>query len=195
MTRQQKNHLPQNYQHSDFTPADYQLVKGVIKSIGITIAYPDYQDLLQEGALILLEARQVCDRAALLSPRRRQNYYFRRVKWRLLDLLRSQRTHKIPAASLEQPNSQTDQPPLETADPSANLFADNLLFTELTQQLWQRCSAPEQLYLAYRLQNKSITAIAQLCQVSRPTVYQWKRSILAKLKQLDEQNSSADNSN
>ncbi|MCI1632799.1 MAG: hypothetical protein LKI22_02405 [Liquorilactobacillus nagelii] len=56
MTRQQKNHLPQNYQHSDFTPADYQLVKGVIKSIGITITYPDYQDLLQEGALILLEA-------------------------------------------------------------------------------------------------------------------------------------------
>ncbi|WP_423789985.1 helix-turn-helix domain-containing protein [Liquorilactobacillus nagelii] len=45
------------------------------------------------------------------------------------------------------------------------------------------------------MQNESITAIAQLCQVSRPTVYQWKRSILAKLKQLNEQNSSADNSN
>lgn len=188
MSADKRHHQPTpNYQSAKFSAADYRLLRGVIKSLGISAARSDYEDLLQEGALILLEARQSAKKLPYLSYKKRQNYYFSRIRWRLLDILRSQQTKKITALSLEQDDPNQDNQPLEAPDPQAAAFADNLLVGEYAKQLWQMCTAKEQLYLAYRLQSKNITEIARLCGVTRPTVYRWKEGVVAKLKQLSEQ--------
>jgi RNA polymerase sigma factor (sigma-70 family) len=180
------NVLPPKNDQQIFSAQDYQLIYGVLRQLNISPSRNDYQDLLQEAALVLLQARRKNAQAAT-QREFKAGYYFQLVKWRLLDILRHQQRHKLPAFSLEKAQEKTDDAnPFEIADPHANRQTDDLLTGELAKQLWQRCTAHEQLYLSYRLQDYTITEIAQKCGVSRQTIYNWRAGLFKKIVELDD---------
>jgi DNA-directed RNA polymerase specialized sigma24 family protein len=163
-----------------FSPSDYQLLRGVLKNIGITPQQDFYQDLLQEGAIILLMARQAKAQQGKAGSYN-NNYYFQLLRWRLLDILRHQQRIKVDSFSLEKAQeSDEDSNPFEVSDPHADCFTDDLLAGELAKQLWQKCTANEQLYLSYRLQDLPMREIAERCSVTRQTLYNWRKGLTKK---------------
>ncbi|WP_281164550.1 sigma-70 family RNA polymerase sigma factor [Liquorilactobacillus sicerae] len=164
-----------------FSTSDYQLLRGVLKNIGVTPQQDLYQDLLQEGAIILLKARQAKAQQGQ-AANYNNNYYFQLLRWRLLDILRRQQRVKVNSFSLEKAQeSDEDSNPFEVSDPHADRFTDDLLAGELAKQLWQTCTPNEQLYLSYRLQDLSMAEIAQRCGVTRQTIYNWRKSLMKKM--------------
>ena len=181
------NPLLNNDEEQIFSAQDYQLICGVLHQLGVAPNRNDYQDLLQEAAVVLLQARR---KNAQAAKQREFNtgYYFQLVKWRLLDILRHQQRQRLPAFSLEKAQENTDDSnPFEIADPHAERHTADLLTGEIAKQLWQRCSTHEQLYLSYRLQDYSITEIAAKCGVSRQTIYNWRTGLFKKIAELDDQ--------
>lgn len=159
-----------------------RLVHGVLKSLGISVNRDDYGDLFQEGCLIFAQvfADYPEPVTTAMEQRRLMSYAFRKVRWRLLDILRhQQRGIKASQYSLDQ-----DELPPENrdlVDPRAQLPFDQLDSDAFFVELWMHSSKQGRRYLQLALQDRfdSDAAIAKHCGVSRQAVHQWKQQLIA----------------
>lgn len=160
-----------------------RLIHGVLKGLHISIHSDNYDDLFQEGCLTFAQVYADYP-GTLTSPadeRQLMAYAYRRVRWRLLDLLR----HQQLAVNHQQCSLNQDE-----VDPDKNaLLVDRQAPQPLAcavraaffADLWRQSNGPARRYLRLALQDRfpNDTAIARHCGVSRQAVFQWKKQLLS----------------
>ncbi|KRL04544.1 hypothetical protein FD46_GL001675 [Liquorilactobacillus oeni DSM 19972] len=160
-----------------------RLIHGVLKSLHISPARNDYEDLLQEGCLIFADAyRRFYQLQPNSSSAEFGKFAFRRIRWRLLDLLRQQKLHELPCLQLE--NSSSDFNTLDPADPSTLFLAEDIAAVSFFQELWKQCTPKERCYLQSRLHGQNLAAFSREYGVSRQTVYKWRKSVMDKANKI-----------
>ena len=116
-----------------------RLVHGVLKSLGISVNRDDYGDLFQEGCLIFAQvfADYPEPVTTAMEQRRLMSYAFRKIRWRLLDILRhQQRGVEVSQYSLDQDELTPEG--RELVDPQAQLPFDQLTNDAFFVELWMR---------------------------------------------------------
>ncbi|MGN1282537.1 MAG: RNA polymerase subunit sigma-24 [Limosilactobacillus sp.] len=164
-----------------------RLIHGVLKGLGVAVTRDDYQDLFQEGCLIFAQvfADYPEDVTTPMEERRLMSYAYRKIRWRLLDILR----HQQRGVNVRQYSLDQDELPPENrdlVDPQAQLPFNQLANAAFFTALWQRTGKQGRRYLQLALQDRfaSDAAIAQHCGVSRQAVCQWKRQLIATARRL-----------
>ncbi|MDD6432630.1 MAG: RNA polymerase subunit sigma-24 [Lactobacillaceae bacterium] len=164
-----------------------RLVHGVLKGLGIAVNRDDYDDLFQEGCLIF--AQTFADYpepiTTPMEELRLMTYAYRKVRWRLLDILRHQQRGVVASQySLDQDELTPENRDL--IDPRAQLPFDRLTNAAFFDELWRRSGKKARRYLSLVLQDRfdSDTAIAKHCGVSRQAVHQWKKQLIATARRL-----------
>lgn len=154
------------------------IVFGALKKEGVLRSYPDYDDYVQQGLLKLVEAYETFPQ----DPEHPEFIYpfggfaFRKVQWHIRDLRRKQ--HRIHSNESSWPEFMEENYP-----DTQPWFEENWLEMELFKEMLLLLTAKEQGYLidavVYQL---TVTEIAPKNQVSRKTIYQWKKRIQQKLE-------------
>lgn len=165
-----------------------RLVHGVLKGLGIPVHRDDYADLFQEGCLIF--AQVYADYPNPISSpeeeHRLMTYAYRKIRWRLLDILRhQQRAVTLQQFSLDEATAEGEASH-DLIDGRAQLPFSHLANAAFFHALWRRSGRNARRYLQLALQERftSDTAIAQHCGVSRQAVHQWKKQLLTTARQL-----------
>ncbi|MEE6647619.1 RNA polymerase subunit sigma-24 [Limosilactobacillus pontis] len=163
-----------------------RLVHGVLKGLGIPVYRDDYPDLFQEGCMIFAQvyADYTLPLTTPLERRRLMSYAYRKIRWRLLDILRHQQLAvECRQYSLDQTEDPADA---DLVDGRAQLPFSQLTNAAFFDDLWQHASQPARRYLLLALQDRftSDTAIAKHCGVSRQAVFQWKKQLFATARRL-----------
>lgn len=164
-----------------------RIIHGVLKSLHISPARSDYEDLLQEGCLLFVEAYK---RFCQLHPSQKiqadfGKFAFRTIRWRLLDLLRHQQLYHPPCEPLVTIKQDFEHPTgIEVSDPNSLAFAADLTAAAFFQELWSICLAHEQRYLNSRLLGQKISDFAEQEHVSRQTVYNWRSDVHEKARRI-----------
>ncbi|MGM9891253.1 sigma-70 family RNA polymerase sigma factor [Limosilactobacillus sp.] len=153
------------------------IVYGVLKRLHITPLHSDYDDLFQEGCLAYAAA--YADFTNQPSTTNLAAFAYQRIYWRLLDLLRRRQYGEgLQEYSLD------DQPLLECGqtDPALGHVLNAAYFTALARH----CSLNQRRYLHAKLNHQlSDRQIADYYAVSPAAVYQWKKGLIAKARQLN----------
>ena len=155
-----------------------RIVFGALKRIGIQKSHPDYDDFVQQGLLKLVEAYETFpedpEEEAFIYPF--GGFAFTKIQWHIKDLLRKENrksSNESAWPELMEENYPDRQAPFENACLTMELFKDMLVC--LTKK--------EQLYLIDTVIHRlSVTEIAEKNQVSRKTIYQWRKRIVQKLE-------------
>lgn len=157
------------------------IIYGVLKRLNIRPSHPDYDDLFQEGCLAFAEAY------AHFPGNNNGNFpafAYQRVYWRLLDILHRQYHHDgLAAFSLDDQAETAPEPPvLAKSDQEIERVFSRTYFAQLAST----CSPKQRRYLhAALIWKLSDQQIATHYHVSPAAVYQWKRGIIEKARQLD----------
>ena len=164
-----------------------RLVHGVLKGLGVPVHRDDYADLFQEGCLVFAQVYAAFPEL-LTTPAAEQklmNYAYRKIRWRLLDILRHQQL-VIAAQQYSLDQATTDEAPRELVDGRAQRPFSHLANAAFFDELWRRSNHSARRYLQLALQDRfsSDTAIAQYCGVSRQAVHQWKKQLIITASQL-----------
>lgn len=164
------------------------LIHSVLKGLHLSPLHNCYDDFFQEGCLIFSQAycKFPDDPANPANERQLMNFAYKRIYWRLLDQLRRQCWEKeqwlgsIDDASLDESTLNRF-----TRDPKSCDDFTNLENSAFFAQLNARCTSNERRYLhAALLLELKDTEIAKKYQVSRQTVYYWKRGLVRKARAL-----------
>lgn len=112
-------------------------------------------------------------------------YVYRKVRWRLLDILRHQQ-HGVAASQYSLDQDELAPENRDLVDSQAQLPFDRLTNTAFFDELWRRSGKQARRYLSLALQDRfdSDTAIARHCGVSRQAVHQWKKQLIATARHL-----------
>lgn len=162
-----------------FSDKQIGIIYGVLKRLHVSPFSSNYDDLFQEGCLAYATAhadfvtRSPKPGASFLA------FAYQRVYWRLLDLLRrDQHASELQDFSLDaDPLTELGQ-----ADAALTRVLNVAYFTELARH----CSLNQRRYLhACLCHQLSDRQIADHYGVSPAAVYQWKRGLIAKARQLD----------
>ncbi|SEK50464.1 RNA polymerase sigma factor, sigma-70 family [Carnobacterium iners] len=154
-----------------------RIVFGVLKREGIKRTHPDYDDFVQQGLLKLVEAYESFpedpEEEAFIYPF--GGFAFKKIQWHIKDLRRKEyrlSSNELPWPDLMQENYPDRQSQFENECLIMDLFKEMLVY--LTKK--------EQLYLIDAVIHRlTVTEIAKKYQVSRKTIYQWRKSIIVKL--------------
>ena len=158
---------------------DDLVIYAVLKKLDITKAHANYDDFVSEARLLYLKAYATNQ----LTGKQRFNYFFTKIYWGLLDLLRR-----------EARNAQRVAP--ESADEL--LIVDNRIdleeqveSTELLTAIRTLCTEKEWFYVEQRLQGKTIQEIAMQIGVHPNALYRRKQRLKKKvdhfLKKVDQE--------
>ncbi len=160
------------------------LLYGALKKSHIYAGSPDFEDYLQIARISFCEAYQkypeVVTNENLYSFK---GFAFQRVYWKLIDAQRQNgrrqnnetSLNEAGLALLELPNDQNFQNDLEM-----KIYLEHLL-PNLTEE--------ENLFLKEVYQNDlTISQVALKYQVSRKTIYRWRRNLAAKIMAYDPEN-------
>lgn len=156
-----------------------KLIHGVLSTLNITPNRSDYQDLFQEGCLFYVQAYEdffsihSIEDLELFDP-----YAFRRIKWRLLDIIRKEIRQQEHIDSIQVTANAENE--YDLPDSLATQFEADILTSAFFQELWNECTMQEQAYLANRVAGMSITKMAQLIGCSRQSIYKWRNSVIKK---------------
>ncbi|WP_034549750.1 sigma-70 family RNA polymerase sigma factor [Carnobacterium funditum] len=155
-----------------------RIVFGVLKREGIQRTHPDYDDFVQQGLLKLVEAYETFpedpEEEAFIYPF--GGFAFKKIQWHVRDLRRKEQRMSL---------NESAWPALmeENYPDRQSHFENECLAMDLFQKMLVVLTKKEQLYLIdaviYRL---TVTEIAQNNQVSRKTIYQWRKSVITKLQ-------------
>lgn len=155
-----------------------KVIYGVLKHLHVSRQDPDYEDLVVEGQLVFAQAYcAYCQTHDSVTEEAVMPYLYQKIKWRLLDLLRKQTRTKQRECGLP-----------ENADELwivANCQNDDVIIRDLLERLWNLCTPKERKFLELQLySNLNLVKTAKMLEISRKTVYNYKRSILRKLDSL-----------
>ena len=167
---------------SFLTEGDHELILySALKKLHLSPLHGDYEDYLQESRLLFLKAYQQFPDEPRDKPHQFLAYAQQKVYWALLDQLRRQRwraehratgDHDVLLAEL--PGTNQDHSVVEV----------RLLQERLLQMIRDHGTLGEWTYLTGTLVNHlTVGEIAQRCQVSRQTVYRWRKSLVRRLRQ------------
>ena len=164
-----------------------RLVHGVLKGLGVAVSRNDYDDLFQEGCLIFAQvfADYPEPIATPMEERRMMTFAYRKIRWRLLDILRHQQ-HGVEASQYSLDQDELNPESRELVDERAQLPFSRLANDVFFAELWRRSGKQARRYLNLALQERfeNDTAIAKYCGVSRQAVYQWKQKLIATARRL-----------
>lgn len=148
---------------------DDLVIYAVLKKLNITQAHANYDDYVSEARLLYLKAYATNQ----LTGKQRFNYFFTKIYWGLLDLLRK-----------ESRNAQRVEP--ESADEL--MIIDNRIdleaqieSTELLTAIRSLCTEKEWFYVEQRLQGKTIKEIAMQIGVHPNALYRRKQRLKRKV--------------
>lgn len=155
-----------------------KVIYGVLKHLHVSRQDPDYEDLVVEGQIAFAQAYcAYCQAHDSVTEEAVMPYIYQKIKWRLLDLLRKQTRTKQRECGLP-----------ENADELwivANCQNDDVIIRDLLERLWNLCTPKERKFLELQLySNLNLVKTAKMLEISRKTVYNYKRSILRKLDSL-----------
>ncbi len=156
-----------------------KVIYGVLKHLHVSRQDPDYEDLVVEGQIAFAQAYcAYCQAHDSVTEEAVMPYIYQKIKWRLLDLLRKQMRTKQRECGLP-----------ENADELwivANCQNDDVIIRDLLERLWNLCTPKERKFkLEYSCSsNLNLVKTAKMLEISRKTVYNYKRSILRKLDSL-----------
>lgn len=155
-----------------------KVIYGVLKHLHVSRQDPDYEDLVVEGQIAFAQAYcAYCQAHDSVTEEAVMPYLYQKIKWRLLDLLRKQTRTKQRECGLP-----------ENADELwivANCQNDDVIIRYLLERLWNLCTPKERKFLELQLySNLNLVKTAKMLEISRKTVYNYKRSILRKLDSL-----------
>lgn len=159
------------------------VVHGVLKSLGISPRRDDYDDFVQDAALIFAQAYAAYpgDPADPTNERDLMCYAFQRMRWRILDSLRRAQLEKeVFTYSLDNDETASDYDDLLIDKQAGNPFA-HFERGDFLGYLYQHCSPNQRNYLIAKL-NHHLTdkEIALLYGVSRQAVHQWKTGVITR---------------
>lgn len=155
-----------------------KVIYGVLKHLHVSRQDPDYEDLVVEGQIAFAQAYcAYCQAHDSVTEEAVMPYIYQKIKWRLLDLLRKQMRTKQRECGLP-----------ENADELwivANCQNDDVIIRDLLERLWNLCTPKERKFLELQLySNLNLVKTAKMLEISRKTVYNYKRRILRKLDSL-----------
>lgn len=155
-----------------------KVIYGVLKHLHVSRQDPDYEDLVVEGQIAFAQAYcMYCQTHDSVTEEAVMPYIYQKIKWRLLDLLRKQTRTKQRECGLP-----------ENADGLwivANCQNDDVIVRDLLERLWNLCTPKERKFLELQLySNLNSVKTAKMLEISRKTLYNYKRSILRKLDSL-----------
>ena len=165
------------------------LVHSVLKQLHLSPTHDCYDDFFQEGCLIFGQAytKFPDDPTNPENERQLMNFAFKRIYWRLLDKLRRQvweKEHWFGSMNDESLDETTRN--RFNSDPSSQVGFAHLENSDFFIQLAACCSPNEKRYLkAVLLLDLKDAEIAKKYNVSRQSVYSWKRGLIKKARSLD----------
>ena len=153
------------------------IVHGVLKKLGVSRMHSDYDDFVQQGLLKLMEAYETfpqdLEQAEFLYQF--TGFAYKKVQWHMLDLLRKQQRKWANEMSWPE-DLEKNQPDMHA--PFEQAYQEMDLLKEMLPLLTKN----EQVYLLDAVVHRlSVTEIAKKQEVSRKTVYQWKKRVAEKL--------------
>lgn len=158
-----------------------RLIHGVLKGLGVAVTRDDYGDLFQEGCLIFAQvfADYPEPITTPMEERRLMSYAYRKIRWRLLDILRHQQ-RGVEASQYSLDQEELTPESRDLVDPRAQLPFSQLTNAAFFAELWRRSNKQGRRYLQLALQDQfdSDAAIAKHCGVSRQAVHQWKQQLI-----------------
>lgn len=165
------------------------LVHGVLKQLNLSPLHDCYDDYFQEGCLIFSQAYASFpdDPTDPENERQLMNFAFKRIYWRLLDLLRRQvweKEHWLGSMDDESLDETTIN--RFTNDPNSQNDFNRLENSDFFSQLNACCSPNEKRYLHDVLfADLKDAEIAAKYNVTRQAVYSWKRGLINKARSLN----------
>ncbi|GAA0485896.1 sigma-70 family RNA polymerase sigma factor [Alkalibacterium sp. s-m-22] len=171
-----KRKLTEEMEH-DFFFVHESIVYGVLRKCGIRFNHPDYDDYVQIGLLKLVEAYEtfpedLCQEAYFYQF---TGYAFQKIRWGIIDEMRK----AIKNAERETLIGEA----LDRSVPEEGVESDSdWLVWELMPTMLKYLTPNEQQYLRdAAIDQLSITDIAKKHNVSRKTVYEWRKKTAIKL--------------
>ncbi|WP_208560065.1 sigma-70 family RNA polymerase sigma factor [Marinilactibacillus kalidii] len=161
----------------DFFFVHDAIVFGAMKKMGIRYDHMNYDDFIQIGRLKLVGAYQSFPKDLHQETYFYQftGYAYRKVYWGLMDQIRKEQ--KVFEREAALPESYKER---GTVDHQA--FDQEIIVWTMFSSMLQCLTEKEQLYLKYLVMDQlTITEIAKKLQVSRKTVYTWKKQVAKKL--------------
>lgn len=162
------------------------MIHGVLKSLYLRPSDNDYEDYFQEACLLFAQAYRDFPQTVANHENDLMHFAYQRIRWRLLDRRKRQAWQaSCCECSLDSPILSPSQKELLFLDPASNsplaVTAKNDLFARLADA----CSAKQRQYLlAVVVKHMDDSEIATHYGVSRQTIHQWKRGVIAKARQL-----------
>lgn len=155
-----------------------KVIYGVLKHLHVSRQDPDYEDLVIEGQIAFAQAFcTYCQAHDSVTEEAVMPYIYQKIKWRLLDLLRKKMRTKQRECGLPENASELWI--------VANCQNDDVIVRDLLEGLWNLCTPKERKFLELQLySNLNLVKTAKTLEISRKTVYNYKRSILRKLDSL-----------
>ena len=163
------------------------IVHGVLKSLGISPRRDDYDDFVQDAAIIFAQAYadylQQTDQVE--NERDLMCFAYQRMRWRLLDRLRRQQVEDH-LFSYTIDNEETDSDYDDTmVDHSATAPFAHLETSDFLNYLYHHCPLVQQRYLIAKLNHHlSDCQIAAEYHVSQAAVSQWRRGVITRAHRL-----------
>lgn len=161
---------------ADFFYVHESIVYGAIRRCGVSYMHPDYDDFVQIGLLKLVDAYKEFPKDLFQEEYFYQftGYAFRKIRWAIIDeLRREQRKHENEGALPETFD--------ERQSSDSNDETDWVIW-ELFHSMLHCLTEKEQEYLKDSvIHQMNVTEIAKKREVSRKTVYAWKKQVAKKL--------------
>jgi RNA polymerase sigma factor (sigma-70 family) len=161
----------------DFFYVHDSIVYGAIKRCGISIRHPNYDDFVQIGLLKLVEAYEEFPDSLFDEKYFYQftGYAFRKIRWALIDEMRREQKREERFTAF--PEDYQEWGMFLSADTS-----EDCLIWQMFESMLHCLTKREQVYLKDAVLNQlNVTEIAKKHNVSRKTVYRWKKIIAKKL--------------
>ncbi|MCQ9210464.1 sigma-70 family RNA polymerase sigma factor [Granulicatella seriolae] len=155
------------------------LIHHTLKTMNLTSYHTDYQDLLQNGRILLIEAYLTSKEDAFEEPSRYRfaNYAKKSIRWMCLDHFR--KTNKISQKEV----ITGDQVLVDTQDLQHEHDYQSLEYKELLDKIQRKLSPHEwQVFLALLDEEKSRKQIAADLQIDRKRLYRQRKRIQEKIK-------------
>lgn len=161
---------------ADFFYVHESIVYGAIRRCGISYTHPNYDDFIQIGLLKLVDAYEEFPKDLFQEEYFYQftGYAFRKIRWAIIDELRKEQRKQENEGSLPET--------FEEWQGCGSSEENDWVMWELFHSMMYCLTEREQDYLKDSvIHQMNVTEIAKKHQVSRKTVYTWKKQVAKKL--------------
>ena len=158
-----------------------RILHAALKRLHLSPLHADYDDYLQESRLLFLKIYQRFPDNPLEKPHQFLAYAHQKVYWTLLDRLRKERRQ-------DQHRAEGDHETLLASLPATRVPQEDverrLTQERLLKVIHAQGTLGEWTYLSGTLVDQlTPSEIARRCNVSRQTVYRWRRTLVKRLQQ------------